>query len=139
MEDPHAFVNTVQQQFAFLVQQYGFTATVTRAQGTYHSEVVLISEHLQVTVGIWGQGNELWVILAPPGQPPLHLPAVLNGLTGDREYFQEHMERKITSTVYAGVHPEYLHLCALALKQHGGDILAGDLARWADLVRAAGG
>lgn len=130
MEDPQAFVATVQQQFAFLVQQYGFTATVTHAQGTYRSEAVFDSGLLKITIGIWGQGNELWVILTPQGKKPLHLPVLLNALTGDQEYFQKHVEMKLASPIYAGSYPEYLRLCALELKQHAGDILAGDLARW---------
>jgi hypothetical protein len=138
MEDPLAFVNSVQTQFAFLIQHYGFTATVTHAQGTYRSEVVFDSAHLRVTIGMWGQGNELWVILAPQGKKPLHLPALLNGLTGDKDYFQTHVEQKLTSTIYAGTYPEYLRLCALELKQHAGDLLAGGLARWADVVQSAG-
>lgn len=132
MSNPNEFVDVAQKAFDFLVKDFGFQVTATKSQGTYHSEVVFTTDKLKVTIGIWGQSNEAWVIFFPQDKdfPPLHLADLLNHITENTAYFQEHIENKLPSAVFAQNHPQFLSLCADEMKRHCQPILAGDFSQW---------
>ena len=58
-------VDAAQEKFSFLIQDYGFAAIVRDARGTYLSQIVFKRDHLEIEIGVWGQGNELWMIFTP--------------------------------------------------------------------------
>lgn len=132
MNDPYEFIDMTQKAFDFLVKDFGFQVTVTKSQGTYHSEVVFTTDKLKITIGMWGQSNEAWIIFFPQDKnfPPLHFSNLLNRITGDKTYFQEQVENKLPSTVFAQNYRQFLSLCADEIKRHCQSILAGDFSQW---------
>ena len=136
MNNPNEFVDTAKDKFDFLVREFGFIVTAAKAQGTYHSEIIFTSDSLKITIGIWGQGNEIWIIFFPQNKnfPPLHLPNLLNRITEDDHYFQENIESKLTSPIFAQSYPQYLDLCAVEIKKHCQKILTGDFAQWDKII-----
>lgn len=132
MNDPNEFIETAVKTFDFLIKEFGFEASITKAQGTYHSEVVFTTDKLKITAGIWGQGNEAWVIFFPQDKnfPPLHFAILLNRITENTTYFQAHIENKLPSPVFAQSYPQFLGLCADEMKRHCHEFLTGDFSRW---------
>lgn len=132
MSDPYEFIDMAQKAFDFLVKDFGFQVTVTKSQGTYHSEVVFTTHKLKITVGIWGQSNEAWIIFFPQDKnfPALHFSSLLNRIMGDTAYFQEHIEKELTSPIFAQSYPQFLGLCADEMKKHCQKVLVGDFSQW---------
>lgn len=131
-------VDAAQDKFGFLSHDYGFAVTVREAQGTYLSQIVFRSSHLEIFIGVWGQGNELWMTFTPlisKDIPPLELEDVLNGITNDLDYFEREVRRKTEWPIFTHSFPQYFEICAFELRKHCGKILAGDLSVWIDIVR----
>jgi len=131
------FNNVAGEKFDFLVSDYGFKMTVTKAQGTYHSEIVFATDDLKITTGIWGQGNELWIIFSPLTNKDfsaLHFPDVLNGLTADETYFRENIEKKLSSPIFAQSYPEYFELCVFEMRKHCEKLLTRDFSQWEEIT-----
>ncbi len=132
MSNPNEFVETAIKTFDFLIKEFGFEASIAKAQGTYHSEVVFTTDTLKITTGIWGQGNEAWIIFFPQDKnlPPLHFSILLNRITADETYFQKMIETKLPSPVFAQSYPQFLALCAGEMKRHCREFLTGDFSKW---------
>jgi len=126
------------EKFSFLVSDYGFIMTVQEAKGTYLSQIYFRDSHLEIFIGIWGPGNEFWFTFKPLDSnesPSLELEDILNGITNDSTYFDEHIRKKTDWPIFSHTFPEYFELCALELKTHGRKIFSGDLSQWIDMVK----
>lgn len=131
-------VDAAREKFSFLVDDYDFRATIKEARGTYLSQIVFGSSYLEMFIGVWGQGNELWITLTPlipKDVPQLEIENVLNGITNDWNYFDKNVSGKTTWPVFNHTFPQYFEVCALELKNHCRKIFAGDISQWIDIVK----
>jgi hypothetical protein len=136
--DIHEFNNIVKEKFIFLVEDYGFIFSEEDARGTYESRVVFQKETVKINVGIWGQGNELCIIVTPQEDkkaPSLDIWEILNAITGDDDYFTENIVAKVPDPISKNRLPQYFDLCADELKENCNDILQGDTSRWVSFIK----
>ena len=132
------FTDAAREKFCFLVDEYGFEFSIKDARGIYLSQVVFVSAHLRIEIGVWGQGNELWIIftsLVSKKAPPFDILEVLNGLTDDSNYFEENVSKKTTWPISDHSFPQYFEVCAFEIRKHCGKILEGDLHEWIDIAK----
>ena len=132
MTNPNEFIDKAKDEFDFLIKEFGFNVTAIKAQGTYHSEIMFTTDSLKIVIGLWGQGNEIWIIFFPQDKsyPPRHFPDVIADVTADRFYFREHIEKKLESPIVSKNYPQYLTLCAAEMKTHCRSFLAGEFSEW---------
>ena len=131
-------VDAAREKFGFLVNDYQFNATVKEARGTYLSQMVFDSSYLEMFIGVWGQGNELWITFKPLVSkliPQFEIQDVLNGITNDNNYFDEKVSKKTDWPIFNHSFPQYFEVCALELKNHCMKIFAGDPSQWIEIAK----
>ncbi len=125
------------EKFSFLVDDHRFKVLIKDARGTYLSQISFESDYLLLEIGVWGQGNELWITLTPlisKDIPAFDIQEVLNGITGNGNYFDEQVSRKTDWPIANHSFPQYFERCAIELRKYCEQIFAGDFSQWINIT-----